>query len=343
MTIQSVGASQLTVPLKQVAQVKNERGLMIDQPGQDQTSQQPETERSMTIEDRKAREAILNGKVQRLEEEIHGQKGTRKNLLTVAVAAFSIGSTLAFGVNTINDAIDKIAVEYPQGTECIEDWQNACEEYEDYNEEKRDAQDSLDAIKGIGGGIFIVGIVSVAGYLIYSWNIRGKQQKVVALQEEAGTLFTVRGLTPEYLSRNESVAAVIDEIDDLKKKAGSHRTQGEIFSRLALGTLASGVFLVGLSNVSHTVVGNITIDEADPRNVQSKEEALDKTDELKTVGGILIGTGAAAGVVSLVFSRLAKSKENQADEYEDSLWRVAERIEFQPKLNGFTVMYTQAF
>jgi hypothetical protein len=40
---------------------------------------------------------------------------------------------------------------------------------------------------------------------------------------------------------------------------------------------------------------------------------------------------------------MAKSKENKIDELENSLLRVAERIDIQPKLNGFMVMYTHEF
>lgn len=339
---QSVGAAQGVggVDSRQLAQTTDERGLVIDQPGQ-----QTEAERSMTLEDRKAREAILTGKVQRLEEEMNEQKGMRKNLLTVAVAAFSIGATLAFGVNTINAAIDDITTENPEDNPVgsIEERQSACEQYSCYATEKQDAEESLNSIKGIGGGIFLAGIASVAGYFLYSWSIRDKQHKVEALQEESETLFEARGLTPEYLRRNESVAAVMDEIEELKKSAGSHRTKSEIFSRLALGTFSSGMFLYGLSNVSHTLVDNITICEEDPADVRAKNNALDRTDELKSVGVVLIGTGTAAGIVSVIFDRLAKGKENQIDDYEDSLWRVAERIDFRPKLNGFSVMYTHTF
>ena len=318
------------------------RGLTLDDP--DAPKQAAPRER-LSSEERKARKAILTGKMQRLEEDMNGQRGMRKNFLNIAVGAFAIGATLAYGVNQVNAAIDDIAAENPENNPegCVEERVSACDAYVSYTEEKRDAQDALDGIKGIGGGIFIVGIASVIGYAVYTYAIRGKQHTIEALRVESETLFEARGLTPDYLRRNESVAAVVAEMDLLKKKAGSTRTKSELFLRVALGAFSSGLFLFGLSNVAHTLVGNISIDEGNAADVTAKDDALDETDALKNIGGVFMGVGVASGVTSYVFAWLAKGQERQINNLEDSLWRVAERIDFQPKMNGFQVRYTYAF
>lgn len=335
---QSTWAAQETTTWPLLAQA---RGFTLDDPN----AEQADGRGLLSAEDLKAREAVLTGKMQRLEEEMNAQKGMRKNLLNIAVGAFAIGATLAFGVNRVNAAIDDISVENPveETTDSYEEQVDACETYVCYTGEKRDAQDSLDGIKGIGGGIFIVGIASVIGYAYYTYSIRGKQQTIEALRAESDTLFETKGLTPDYLRRNESVAAVIEEMDLLKKKAGSTRTTSELFLRLALGTFSSGLFLFGLSNVSHTLVDNISVDENNPDDVTAKQNALDETDSLKNAGIALIGVGVASGATAYVFNWMARRHDRQINDLEDSLWRVADRFDFQPKINGFRVLYSYAF
>lgn len=335
---QSTWATQETTIWPLLAQA---RGFTLEDPNAEQSDQQ----NLLSTEDLKAREAVLSGKMQRLEEEMNAQKGMRKNLLNIAVGAFAIGASLAFGVNRVNAAIDDISVENPidQITGCYEEQVSACETYVCYTGEKRDAQDSLDGIKGIGGGIFIVGIVSAIGYVVYTYNIRGKQHTIEALRTESDALFDTKGLTPDYLRRNESVAAVIEEMDLLKKKVGSIRTRSELFLRIALGTFSSGLFLFGLSNVSHTLVDNISIDEHNPDDVTAKQNALGETDSLKDAGIVLMGVGLASGVTAYVFDWMAKRHDRQINDLEDSLWRVADRLDFQPKANGFRVLYSYAF
>lgn len=334
---------QTIAPL--LAQAASNRGLQI---GTEPSEQKPASKPSQTplsLEDRKAQEAILNGKIHHLEESMNGKKGLRKSLLNIAVGAFAIGATLTFGVNRINAAIDDIAPnpEENPGDATLEERQAACSKYVCSDSEKRDALKSLEGIKGIGGGIFVVGALSLVSYFWQTHAIRQNQREIEALRTAADSLFETRGLTPAYLQQNESVAAVVEEMEFLKKKAGASHTWEELFLRLALGGLGSGLFLVGLSNVSHTIVENITIDETNLNDVTAKNNALDKTDELETVGIVLLGAGTAAGITSVVFGRLAKRHERQIDELEDSLWRVADRIEFQPKVNGFAVMYRYAF
>jgi hypothetical protein len=59
------------------------------------------------------------------------------------------------------------------------------------------------------------------GYWLYSHNINNKQAQIDALRTELGSgLEPARGITPEYLQQNESVAAVLEEIELLKKEAG---------------------------------------------------------------------------------------------------------------------------
>jgi hypothetical protein len=336
---QHAGAAPESTAWQVLAQ---ERGLMIDDPG---TSRAPQAQTPVSAEDRNAREAVLTGKMQRLDQEMNAQKGMRKNFLNIAVGAFAIGATLTFGVNQINAAIDKILVENPETNPegCFEERVSACETYVFYTEEKRDAQDGLDGIKGIGSGIFLVGIASVVGYVVTTYVIRGKQQRLEALRTASETLFDTGGLTPDYLRRNESVAAVIAEIDAVKKTAGSTRTTSELLMRVALGTFSSGLFLFGLSNVAHTLVGNISIDENNPADVSAKANALDETDALQDAGVVLMGIGAASGIAAYVFHRLTRGHELRINTLEDSLWRVAESLEFQPRVNGFRMMYSYAF
>jgi hypothetical protein len=173
--------------------------------------------------------------------------------------------------------------------------------------------------------------------------IKGRQVKIDALQAKTSDGFEAKGLTPEYLQKNEAAAALLEEADTLRKKAGSARTIEEIFSRLAIGGLVGGAFLFGVSTVSRDIVEDINVDEDDPEDIQAKEDVLDETDKMKTVGLILLGTGAASGITSFLIGRWAKGKEAEAGELEDNLLGIAGRIEIQPRSNGFMVMYTHPF
>lgn len=319
-----------------------ERSLNIGGPG---GQEMPPVE-SLAPEDQQALQGVYAEKMQRLESEMNAAKGVRKNLLNIAIAAFAIGATLTFGVNTVNSAIDDIPMTNPESqptTACVEDRYDACNQYIAYNQEKQDAQNALDGIKGIGAGIFIAGAASVIGYFLYTRNIRSKQQDIDVIRAESGKTVAPQGLTPEYLQKNESVAAVVAEMDVLKKQASAKRTMAELFSRLALGGVGSGLFLFGLSNVSHTLVGDIAIDERVPENVTAKNKALTKTKDMEKIGAVLLGAGVAAGVTSFLFGRLATGKERELNNLENSLLRIVDRLEFEPKADGFRLVYRSAF
>ncbi len=327
-----------------------ERGLMLDgdnsQPKTPSSSPVIPNAPQMTPEEQDALQQIYAEKIKRLEADMNAARGRRKNLLSLAITAFSVGASVTYAVDTVNDAIDDISTQNPEDEtteDPVEERYDDCCQYVSYTEEKQDAQDSLDGIKGIGGGIFLVGIAGTVGYLLYTYKIRQTQKDIDTLRAETGGTFEPRGLTPEYLRRNESTAAILEEIEELKKKAGSIRTKGEIFLRFALGSLAGGIFLVGVSNISDTVVGNITIDEDDPDDVAAKEDALDKADDLNTAGTVFLGIGLASGVASFVLERMAQGKDHQIDEFEKGLLRVADRIRFRPKRDGFAIVYTQSF
>jgi hypothetical protein len=288
-----------------------------------QASKQAETE-NMTPEQAQAMGQIYTEKIQRLESETNKAKGTRNTLLTVAVSSFAIGTGIMVGSTTIKNAVNDIPAKTDQD-----------------RKDREDSLKALDAIKGVGVGIIGAGGLSLVGYLIYTASIGSKQKRVDNLRAKLDTQYEAKGLTPEYLQKNESVAAVLQEIDTAKKSAESARTMQSFFSRFAIGSLLCGGFLYTLSAAGRDVVKkiNVTTDE----QIDSQKSALDQTDKLKTTGFILLGVGAASGITSFLFGQRAKGKENKVDSLENSLLQIAQRIEIRPQRNGFMVMYTHEF
>lgn len=278
-----------------------------------------------SAEEGRALRQIYSEKIQRLEAEMNSSKGSRNTLLTTAITSFFIGAGVIAGSTTIRGGIKDIPVDQ-------------------VNQNDRDkALDAIDAVRGVGGGILGVGGLSMLGYFIYTGIINSKQNRIDTLRAELDTRFEAKGLTPEYLQKNESVAAVITEISDLKKSAGTSRTMQGLFSRMGMGSLLSGGFLVGVSVLTDDIVKKININENDPEEVSSRADAVDKVDSIKTTGYILLGAGAAAEVASFLFGQRAKGKDKRIDEMENSLLRVAERIDIQPSIHGVMVMYSQNF
>ncbi len=278
-----------------------------------------------TAEEGKALREIYLDKIKRLEAEMNNTRGSRNTLVTTAVASFLIGAGVIAGAGTVRDAVKDIPAD------------------EDEQDDIDAALDALDVMQGVGGGIVGLGGVCVLGYLIYTAVISSKQKKIDTLHSELDRRFETTGLTPEYLQKNESVAAVLDEIADTKKSAGSSRSIQGFFSRLATGTILSGGFLVGLSSLANEVVDEIDIDENDPDEVSGREDAIDQADSLQTTGLILLGTGVTCGVISFVFGRRAKNKEKNIDELENSLLRVANRIHIRPETDGVMIVYSHEF
>lgn len=291
-----------------------------------QTSLNPATVGDVSAEEERALRQIYEEKIQRLEAEMNSARGTRNTLLTVSVASFFLGAGIITGSTTISSAIKDIEIKN-----------------EEEQDNKEDALKAMDALNGIGGGILGVGGVGLLGYLIYSGVISGKQQKIDTLRTELDSKFSVRGLTPEYLQRNESVAAVLEEIVDAKKSAGTARSLQGFFSRIAIGSLLSGGFLYVVANAGEDVIKEVNVNEDDPLEVAGRDNAIDQADNIKTTGYILLGAGGACGLASFLFGQRASSKEKKIDELENSLLRVAERIDFYPKPNGFALMYTYNF
>lgn len=278
-----------------------------------------------TAEEERALREIYLDKIRRIEAEMNDARGARSTMVTTGVASLLIGAGVIAGSRTVRDAVEEIPVDPEE------------------KDELNPTLDALDATGGIGTGIAAVSAVSVVGYLIYTGVISSKQKKIDTLRAEMDTKFETRGLTPEYLRRNESVAAVLDEIADTKKSAGTSRTLQALFSRLGMGTLLAGGFLVGLSILADEIVDEIEVDETDPAEVAGKEDALDEAENLQTTGVILLGIGAASEALSFFFRLRARGKARQVEDLEDSLLRVAERIRIQPKIDGVAILYSHEF
>ncbi len=278
-----------------------------------------------TAEEGKALREIYLEKIRRIEAKMNNARGSRNTMVTTGVVSILIGTGLLTGSETVRNAVDEIPVN-------------------DENEDDiNSALDALDAVKSVGSGIAAVSAVSLVGYLLYTGIISSKQKKIDTLRSEMDIKFEMRGLTPEYLRRNESVAAVLEEISDTKKSVGRSRGLQGLFSRIGIGTLLSGGFLVGLSSVANEVVDEIDVNENDPAEVDGRENALDEADNLQTTGIVLLGVGAGAELFSLFFRMRAGKKEGQIDDLENSLLRVAERIDIQPRIDGVAILYTHEF
>lgn len=302
---------------------------------------------TISAEEQEIQQRLYEENIRDLEAEQNSARGVRKNLLTVSIASLSVGVAISYAVNVVNDAIEQIPPANPEkndpsGTteERIED----CLRYTCTTNESYKATTSLDAIKGIGGGIFLVGAVGLLGYLLYSRVINSKQEQIEALRAELSESFGVTsGLSPEFLQQNEAAAAIVEEINELKKQAGSSRTIGEVFSTLGISAALSGLFLLGVSSVSTDLVEDINVDPDDPEEVGAKQNALDDADSVETVGWVLIGTGAVSGLVSYLYHRRAKGRDNEVNDLEQGLLQISERLQIQPKPDGVMVMFSYNF
>lgn len=302
---------------------------------------------TISAEEQEIRQRLYEENIRDLEAEQNSARGIRKNLLTVSVASMSVGVAIGYAVNVVNNAIENIPTSNPEdkdpsGTteERIED----CLRYTCTSNETYKATTSLDAVKGIGGGIFLLGAVGLLGYFLYSRVISSKQEQIDALRAELSEGFGVTsGLSPEFLQQNEAAAAIVEEINELKKQAGSSRTIGEVFSTLGISAAVSGLFLLGVSNVSTDIVEDITVDPDNSEEVGAKQSALDDADSVQTVGWVLIGTGAVSGLVSYLYHRRARGKDTEINDLEQGLLQITERLQIQPKPDGVMVMFSYNF
>lgn len=280
----------------------------------------------VSVEEERALRQIYDEKIQRLEGEMNNARGSRNTLLTVAVTTMFLGGGILASSGTVSDAVKEIEVSNEQE-----------------EADKEDALNAIDALTGIGGGIVGVGGASLLGYLIYTGIMSSKQHKIDQLREELNTRFAVRGLTPEYLQKNESVAVVLEEIANAKKSAGTARSFQGFFLRIAIGALLSGGFLALIGSAGEDVIKEVNIDPEDPEEIASRDDALDQAENIKLSGLILVGGGATCGILGLLFGHRASGKEKRIDELENSLLRVASRLDWQPKPNGIALMYSYNF
>ncbi|MCP4402751.1 MAG: hypothetical protein GY801_36295 [bacterium] len=293
-----------------------------------QTGEQTESfiEGSATKE---AQQAVYFSKIQRLEADINRKRGTRNTLMTVAVSSGLIGAGVALGSSAIYSEVENINSDDLTTQNDIDS-----------------ALKALDMAQGVGWGIVALGGVSLVGYLLYSGSISGDQRDVDELYGKQVELNTRRGefseYLPEYLQENEIAKEIWDDIADTKKSAGRSRSFAGTFSRLSIGTILSGGFLFGLSSLTNEVVKEIEVDpgtdEEDARN-----KALDAADNLEVVGLALLGTGAVCGIGSYYFGRQAKKKDKEIDGLEEQILQVADRLDIQPKRDGFMLSYSYSF
>ncbi len=277
-----------------------------------------------TEAEKDAQQAVYLSKIQRLESQIQRKRGAQNTLVTVTVSTALIGTGIALGSSMVYDEVDKI-------------------ETDDESEgDINTALDALDLTQSVGWGIVGVGGVSLLGYMLYSASIAGQQREVDALYDAQAELSSRRGefseFLPDYLQENEAANQLWDDIAATKKSAGASRSWSSFFNRLAVGTILSGGFLAGLSSLTNNVV-----DQIDTAEEEAKQDALDAADELQTVGLTLLGTGLASGLTGYFFNRSAKRKDRQIEELENQILLIADRINIQPKRNGFMVSYTYQF
>ena len=307
----------------------------------------PENAAAISDEEREIQQRFLEEQIRDAEADMNRAKGIRRNLLTVSIATLAAGGTINFAVNQVNDSIEDIPSNNPEtgnpdGT--IEERVEDCVRYVCTSYEIQDTQSALDGIKGIGGGIFLVGAAGLLSYFLYSRTIGKKQDALDDMQAElSGTFGVSSGFSPDYLQKNEAATAIVEEINSIKKSAGKSRTTGEVFSTLAFSGVLSGLFLVGVSNVSTDLIEDIAVSENDPDEVAAKEDALDTADSMAAIGWTIVGLGGASGLASYVFYRRATSKDAEVNDLEEGLLRFADGLRIQPRLNGVMLTYRYDF
>ncbi len=298
-------------------------------------------------EERQLREALYEERIRDLDQEMSRAKGVRKNLGMVSVGALAAGGTVNLAVKTVNDAIDDIPTSNPEAQASTDPWDvriDDCTRYQCTANDADDAKTSIDGLKGIGGWIFLAGASGLAAALLYSPVIKSKQTQVDALRAELyGPGDSGNALTPEFLQTNETAAAMSDEINTLKQRAGNNRTISDVFTTVAITGMLSGFILVGVSNASSEIVDDITVDQSKTDEVNAKQDALDKADGLGNLGWGLVGAGAVSGAASYLFYRNARGKEKQVDDLENSLLQIADHLRISPRADGVMVTYSARF
>ena len=271
---------------------------------------------------------IYLDKILRFEAEINSARGAREGIMTMAVSSLFVGVGLMVGSGNLKSTVEDIEIQ--EGPE-----------HDRERKDKEQALNALETVQTVGAGVLGIGGACLLGYMLYSAGISAKQKKITALRTELDALYETQGLTPEYVQKNPSLAAAMEEMDVLKKKAASGRTFQSIFSRLAIGSIISGGFLASIAAPLHDVIEDIEID--DEEEIRYQEDALDAADNLQTTGLVLLGAGGACAITSMIFGMRARKKEQQIEKLEDGMLRVMDRVDIRPTLDGFRVMYTYRF
>ncbi|MCP4368949.1 MAG: hypothetical protein GY797_12670, partial [Deltaproteobacteria bacterium] len=285
---------------------------------------------TVTPGEEKAFQQLYKLKISRLEREIAAAEVWRENILLSSFAA-SIGGTIFYflGASHVRDAVKRIPGDDPEFLEEKEDALNALKTF-----------DLSKTLSGIGA---VSGVVLLLAHLKSTRNINRKQKRLDTLRSELDAYFEMRGLTPKYLQKSKSVAAVEEEIDALKKSARKARTIQRTLSSFGVAALLLGLFAVLESNVTHDVVETIDIDENDVTQVAAKHEALDKADKIQTLSFVFLGTYAVSAIAWYALGQRAKETDKKIDKLEDSLLGIVERVDLQPRHDGFMIMYTHRF
>jgi len=282
-----------------------------------------ETAEEVSPQEEKARRQVYADKIRRLEADISSARGSRDLLVTAAVVSLFAGGGLSVGSEKVKSAVKDIPATDSAA-----------------RQEINDAANAVGMGSEIGALVVIGGCATLASSLIYNAVIDSKQERIDALRAELDTKFAPKGLTPEYLRKNESVAVVVEEIEEIEEGMVRCRTMQSIFSKLGIGAIVSGAFLVGLSGVTETIVKDIDLGDA---GNAGKGDALDETDSLAASGTILIGVGAASCVGAYVSGLRVRAGADRIDELENGLLRIADRINVLPSPDGFMLVYNQSF
>lgn len=254
--------------------------------------------------------------------------------MTVAVTTGLIGTGVVFGTSAIYDQVEKI----PSET--------------DTQDEIDAALKALDTTSAIGWGIIGLGATSLLGYTLYSASISSEQRDIDTLNKDMKDQFGIERpaeyYLPSHLRGNKTAIQMQDNIHQLKKSAESSRSFASAFSRLGIGSILSGGFLFGLSSLTNEVVKKIEIEEFDKNGnptdeAQARDDALDATDNLETVGLIMLGTGVVCETTAYFLGHRAKNKEKKIDEMEEQLMQVVDRLDIHPIRNGVMLSYSFKF
>lgn len=264
---------------------------------------------------------VYSQKISRGEREVNLARSSRDTWFSSAVGFLSSGAAISYGGSSVTGAIDKIQPLTAQG----ETW-------------KKDALDSTDQTKLFGTVLMGLGGLALIGYLVDSGSISEKQAKVDQLRAEMNAQFAAQGLTPEYLKKNERLAATMAEIERARKSAASSRSYASFLSEVTTASIVSGAILMLLSKDWQDSVESTEF--GDSREQAQQSAAVDDIKSLESTGVALLGIGAASAIATVVLRLRASSREERGTDLENSLLQVSERLHVVPQYAGLALMYT---